>query len=326
MPLDTEAQPTEPARRAVAVLERAVSRGRLAHALLLQGENLKALETVAARTARNLLALTAGRDPLQHPDCFTLRPSGKARFIRVADKDGHPGPNTMRGFIREIQFSPNQAERKVGLVFEADRMNPATQNAFLKTLEEPPADTTLLLITTRPFDLLDTIRSRCLNVRLPADLQAIDAEAWRGWQDAYRQWVHFACRGPSNREAVVRGILGAYGLIARFQDFLNAFTEEAWQARKANLPENLSTEETDAIEAGLRRGLRIQLLSELETATRDAALADPDAPADPSKIRKLARVVAELEHARGLLDLNMQEGTALECFFLKAVRIWAGRE
>ena len=55
----------------------------------------------------------------------------------------------------------------MGIIHEADRMNRESQNALLKTLEEPPRDTTLILCTANPGALLATTRSRCQQLRLP---------------------------------------------------------------------------------------------------------------------------------------------------------------
>ena len=97
--------------------------------------------------------LETERDPFEHPDCFILRPQGKARMIKIgseSDRSGGEWPkNSMRRLVIDIQKTANQGGRKVGIVFEADRMNVQSANAFLKTLEEPPAGTTLFLLTSR---------------------------------------------------------------------------------------------------------------------------------------------------------------------------------
>src|SRR5687767_12812341 len=133
---------------AIAVIEQAISRQRLSHSVLLHGDDLDTLVSVAHAIADRLLngepnnRAAATFPTEQHPDCFLLRPSGKARFIRIGDGPTEPG--TMREFISKLTVSPAVAARKVGIVFEADRMNAATANAFLKTLEEPPAHSMLL--------------------------------------------------------------------------------------------------------------------------------------------------------------------------------------
>jgi DNA polymerase-3 subunit delta' len=68
--------------------------------------------------------------------------------------------------IPEASRSPFEAKMKVFIIEEAERMNPAAQNALLKTLEEPPTDTVFVLISDREEELLETISSRCRVVRL----------------------------------------------------------------------------------------------------------------------------------------------------------------
>ncbi|MEM4409071.1 MAG: DNA polymerase III subunit delta', partial [Candidatus Caldarchaeum sp.] len=87
-----------------------------------------------------------------HPDVFTVEYKG-ARDIRVEQ---------IRQEVEErIALPPFEGRLKVGIVDDAHRMNSSAQNAFLKTLEEPPARTVLILVTSQPESLLPTIRSRC---------------------------------------------------------------------------------------------------------------------------------------------------------------------
>ena len=139
--------------RAVQVLERSLERERLGHGILLHGESLDALESLARGIASHLLETE--QDPYLHPDCFILRPSGKARMIRIGSEiersQGEWPANSMRRLVIDLQKTANQGGRKVGIIFEADRMNVQSANAFLKTLEEPPEGTTLFLLTTPPL-------------------------------------------------------------------------------------------------------------------------------------------------------------------------------
>ena len=173
--------------RAVDVLERSLAQNRLGHGILLHGESQDYLEEIVRAIAATLLE--TDRDPFDHPDCFILRPAGKARMIKIgseSDRTGGEWPkNSMRRLVIDIQKTANQGGRKVGIVFEADRMNVQSANAFLKTLEEPPAGTTLFLLTSRPYDLLDTIRSRCLNFRIPAGVEGIAHPDWAEWTKDY---------------------------------------------------------------------------------------------------------------------------------------------
>lgn len=303
--------------RAVEVLERSLNRDRLGHGILLHGESMKSLEQIVRAITAHLLATE--RDPYEHPDCFTLRPSGKARMIRIGT--GAEEQNTMRKLVIDIQKTSNQGGRKVGILFEADRMNVQSANAFLKTLEEPPAGTTLFLLTTRPYDLLDTIRSRCLNFRVPSIAEGITHPDWRDWATDYRNWLGMLLKGPT-KQTVPHIMLGSYGLNTRFQAILADMTKTAWAEHKETLPDHVTAEEKDAMEAGLSRGYRKQLFGEIEKIT--AGFMREVEALNPGRlpVNALTRATETIEHCAGLLEVNFNQAAALELFFLKSLRIW----
>ncbi len=156
--------------RPIEVLEESIQKNQIAHAILLEGGNSKLLRNTAELLAGQILKTEFA---LTHPDCFTLRPSGRSRYIRIGKKeDRNKGiwpENTMRRLIDDLQKTANQGGPKVAIIYEAERMNKESANAFLKTLEEPPKDTILFLLTERSYDLIDTIRSRCLTYRIPSE-------------------------------------------------------------------------------------------------------------------------------------------------------------
>src|SRR5439155_14582105 len=93
---------------------------------------------------------------------------------------------TMRAVVRAAAMSPALAHRKVFVVGDAERMvsqegSDQAANAFLKLLEEPPADTTLILTSSEPGALLPTIRSRSVAIRVAplteAEVRAFLADA-----------------------------------------------------------------------------------------------------------------------------------------------------
>ncbi|MFP4165576.1 MAG: DNA polymerase III subunit gamma/tau [Opitutales bacterium] len=310
--------------RAVNVLERAMEQNRLPHGILLHGESLDEVQTVARALASELLQTK--RDPFNHPDCFILRPSGRARVIRIGSDSERVGGfwpnNTMRRLVADVQKSSNQGGRKVALLFEADRMNVQSANAFLKTLEEPPGDTTLILLTNRPYDLLDTIRSRCLNFRLPSGYSSIEDPAWLAWLEDYKSWLGRLLNRKPDKKDIPSIVLGGYGLNHRFQGILKNMTETAWVAEKNKLPEHITDEEKKAIEAGITRGFRKQLFAEIEKHTvLFARLIEATQPGG-LPVTALARALEALEHSTGLLELNFNQAAALELFFLKSQRIW----
>lgn len=310
----------------VAVLERAIERSRLAHSLLLQGENLGTLATVAHAIADRLLNDPRHPaqyfPPKQHPDFLALRPAGKMRQISA---------EVTRDLIGRIQVSPQISRRKVAVIYEADRMNTAAANIFLKTLEEPTASTTILLLTTRPYSLLPTIRSRCLHFRFTdagsealADAEEATQALWKSTRADYTAWLGSLAAGVVEKRAVADQLLGVYGLITRFNAVLAAATDQVWKQQKEKLPEALDDDEIEAIQTGITNGIRLKLFAEFEHATRDFAqqrLLEGDASAR----RSFVAAIGQLERDINLLRLNLNEAAALENFLLASLRVWAKR-
>ena len=96
-----------------------------------------------------------------YSELYQLLPTGKTWIIPVG-KPANPEPNTVRWFNDVFYLtSTSGLGKKIGIIFDADRMKSEAQNAFLKTLEEPPPDTFFILTTGNPSALLPTTRSRC---------------------------------------------------------------------------------------------------------------------------------------------------------------------
>lgn len=130
---------------------------RLAHAYLLTGTDADALEHSAMRLSEIIL----GSEAASHGDFHCIRPESKSRRLTVAQ---------IRELEHELQLKSREGGLKVGLVLSSDRMclgKAEAANAFLKTLEEPPDHTIILMTSERPDQLLPTIRSRC--IVLPLD-------------------------------------------------------------------------------------------------------------------------------------------------------------
>lgn len=319
-PADLAGTPT------VSVLERAIERQRLAHSLLLHGENLGTLALVAHAIADRLLndprQPSQHFPPKQHPDFHALRPAGKARQITV---------EPTRELISKMQVSCTIASRKVAVVYEADRMNIQAANVFLKTLEEPTASSSILLLTTRPYALLPTIRSRCLHFRFTdagsealADAAEATREKWKSARADYAAWLGQLAEGKIDKRAIANQLLEVYGLVSRFNAVLAGATETIWKAQKAKLPEDLDEEEEVAIETGIANGIRQKLFVEIEHTTRAFAQARLQA-GDDSVRRPLTAAIEKLEYNAGLLRVNFNEAAAFEDFLLSSLRLWSKR-
>lgn len=146
-----------------------IESGRLPHACLISASSREEALREARRLAAAAVCSGTGDKPCGscrdcrkalsgvHPDIITV-----AR--QVDDKGKQKAQITVdqiRALSADAIVLPNEAERKVYILDEAETMNPAAQNAALKLLEEPPAGTVFLLCTVNPLLLLPTVRSRC---------------------------------------------------------------------------------------------------------------------------------------------------------------------
>jgi len=304
---------------AVSVIEGAIGRKRLSHSLLLAGDDSDVLASAALALADRLLnrgsKAPSPYPPDRHPDCFQIRPSGRSRSITAA---------AVRELIGRINVSPSVSQCKVVIFLDADRMNAAASNILLKTLEEPPADTTILLVTGKPHALLPTIRSRVLHFRFPGMAPAVPAEGWDAWLSDYRAWLERLGQGVAAGRSASEGVFVLYGLVARFGTMLDKASSAESTRRKALLPDGLEDDELAAIEAEVSVGLRLRMFAGIEGATREHSLKLLKA-GDSEARRPLIAAINSLERAAGLLRVNLNESAALEDFLLASLRIWTRR-
>ena len=294
-------------------LRQRLTEGNLHHALLFHGNDLKELERQARELAGK--ALLMPEESVEHPDLFHLRPSGKMRIISV-DKT--------RALISELNRSSNQGGAKVALVHEADRMKKAAANAFLKTLEEPPPSTFLFLLTTRPYSILPTILSRCLQVRTShAETRSNDLD-WEDFSKAYTDWIKLMLDRKKLMTDRTTPVFAAYGLAERIIALIKRKSDEECKSRLKELAQDLDEKEKDALEASIRKGVRSRFLRALADTTRQAALVQPSASLIKNGI-KLARIVGNLERNASLMEVNLKEEMAFENFWLSSLRIWSSK-
>jgi DNA polymerase-3 subunit delta' len=99
----------------------------------------------------------------RHPNMLVLEPAGPDILVGKDASD----PNAARGFAARAYLTPPEPGWKVMVVLQADRMRVEAADVLLKVLEEPPTDTVFLLLSARPDDLPDTVRSRCQEIGFP---------------------------------------------------------------------------------------------------------------------------------------------------------------
>jgi DNA polymerase-3 subunit delta' len=329
----------------VQLLQRSLERGRLSHAYLFSGTRLGELEGVARTLAKTLncanpiwrsgaafqidccdqcLSCRKIEDEI-HPDVQWVRPESKSRIITI---------DQMRELIQTISLKPNEAAWKVAVIVAADRLNVQAANAFLKTLEEPPPRSVILVLTTEPERILETVQSRCLRL-------SFSGESGPKLDPVYEAWLSSFSEMALKRE---QSLLGRYRLLGSLLTKLNeikAETEKTLTARsplerydsvEPRLREKWEDELSAAVEAEYRRR-RGDLLLALQWWLRDVWVQALNLGLDLMSLPKLAAAahavgsrispsdalqnIEVLEQTQRLLGSNVQEALALEVGLLK---------
>jgi DNA polymerase-3 subunit delta' len=274
----------------VQLLQRSLARGRLAHGYLFTGHQLDQLEALARALAKTLNCLQPVKqggvaidccdqclscqkvEHETHADVFWVRPESKMRQIRIGQITRRE-ESPPRVLLDVVNLKPTESQYKIGIIVAADRMNENAANAFLKTLEEPPPHSVLILLTTEPQRMLETILSRCLRLDFAG-------EVVRQWSPAQREWLEsFSEMAASDQKS----LLGRYRLMDVLLRKLNQVREnidetlsarsplEKYEDAEENLRDKWEKELKAAIEAEYR-GQRADFLLALQWWLRDVWL------------------------------------------------------
>ena len=290
------------------VLARARAEGRMPHAVLLTGND----GVVLARAAEQLAAMHLGEaDPLAHPDCRVLRPAKKSRRIVIEN---------VLEVVAALRLS-SLTPRRVVIVNEPDRFLSESANAFLKTLEEPPPGTLIVLQTTHYYRVLPTILSRCLRFHVGGEAPVIADPSWQDWLREMERLLTRMVKGPASPQARISEVfIPLYALCARFEVLLELFVEEALEAAPPPPPTDEDEDDAEvAYEESVRRGVRARMLVSVEEKLRLVGRAHPGCAG------QVAEAVGHLEDARRRMELNYQVLAAFEQFLLRTLRPFALR-
>jgi DNA polymerase-3 subunit delta' len=327
------------------LLQRSLERGRLAHAYLFNGPDLVELEGVARTVAKVLNCLNPpqrgpGGQPIDccdaclncrkvdgdnHPDVLWVRPESKLRVITI---------DQMRELMQTVHLKPGQSACKVAVIVAADRLNVQAANAFLKTLEEPPADSVIILLSSAPERLLETILSRCLRLQFSGEsVQHRDPKLLE-WLAAFVESAAVGSKSLLGRYRVLSLLLTR---LTEMKDGISATLAkrsplERFDDIDPKLKEKWEEELEAAVESEYRRE-RAELLLSLQWWLRDVWLATLQVGADMLTYPQLAaasQAVAQrlspgdamenLQHLENLqrqLNTNVQEALALEVGLLR---------
>jgi DNA polymerase-3 subunit delta' len=314
--------------RAVAFeyLRRAHEQNRLAHAYLISGPIGSGKQLLAAELA-SLVNGTKASDvfSVKARDIFIAQPESKSRRIIIEQ---------IRDLEHTLQMRASNGRRKVAIISEADRLQPQAANAFLKTLEEPPKDSLLLLLSALPEALPDTILSRCIAIPLaPAHEHKRKLEE--------KELVKLLQQTVSEQNWSIQY---AYRLAQKFQHLLRvireqirAETDEALkreEARYRNSTDGAWLEEREEYYKALTQSLylqrRVGLIeilfawwSDVLRSSSEVSRIDlPNARRETGALAKrftpteILRRIRCLEELRDHLNRNIQEALAIEVAFL----------
>ena len=311
---------------ALEFLRRAHEQNRLAHAYLITGAPGSGKEMLAAELA-SLVNGTAAKDVFSAKarEIFVARPESKSRRIVTAQ---------IRGLEHALQMRAGDGRRKVAIIPDADRLQTEAANAFLKTLEEPPKDSLLLLLSALPEALPETILSRCIAIPLAPNgeveskkeeeklvklLQQASRQTTWSIQFAYRLAQEFQQLLRAIREEVKRETDDALKREqARYKDatdgawledreeYFKALTESLYLQRRAALVETLFAWWTDVLRASNEVAQRDLPVAKQETATLASRFSNAE----------ILWRIRSLEELRDHLGRNIHESLAIEVAFL----------
>jgi DNA polymerase-3 subunit delta' len=312
---------------ALGYLRRAHEQNRLAHAYLISGPPGSGKQMLAADLA-SLVNGTNVNDVFSAKarEIFIARPESKSRRIVIEQ---------IRDLEHALQMRASNGRRKVVIISDADRLQPQAANAFLKTLEEPPKDSLLLLLSALPEALPETILSRCIAIPLASHGQpqgrATEEEKLvkllqqsareQNWniQHAYRLAQEFQRLLRAIREQIKRETDEALKKEqARYQDttdgvwleereqYYKALTESLYLQRRAGLIETLFAWWSDVLRSS----------TNVERRNLPSASKETGALATRFKSAEILQRIRCLEELRDHLGRNIQEALAIEVAFL----------
>ena len=310
-------------------------RERLAHAYLITGAEGSGKRVLAANVVELINGARAEDVFAGHaPEVYLAGPESKSRRILIQQ---------IRELEHALQLRTSDGRRKVAIISEADRLQPQAAHAFLKTLEEPPNNSLLLLLSALPQSLPDTILSRCIEISLasPNDsefsgeetelirlLNEFDLEAASGVHSAYRlgQGLQRLLQGIRQRitetnEAAFKAEQTRYRnttegeWLEKREDHYSALNESLYFQERARLVELLFRWWGDVLRASTGITPRELPSARARTEAVAARLTTPE----------ILRRIRRLEELRDQLGRNVQEALAIEVAFLQIFRVNSGQ-
>ncbi len=257
----------------------------------------------------------------EHPDVALARPYN--RVLRI---------HLMREIEREANSRPFEGKARIFIIEEANKLNDASSNALLKTLEEPPKTSHLIMITARAASLLPTIRSRCQTIRfsplLPAEIEA-HLLSRKQVSPADARLLAYIARGSIGR-ALVTDLESYRHQREAMMEVVTALSLTNDRARLLRASEEMNdAKHKDEYEP--RLDLLATLIHDvwvLSLGAPDEQVINQDMRPQISKMvsgidsHRPARWLSQLEQHRRGLDVNINRKIATDSLFLTMAETW----
>jgi DNA polymerase-3 subunit delta' len=234
--------------RAREFLRTALARGRLPHALLFVGADGIGKRSLALAFVARLQCERVGEDACGECSCCRQMAAAShpdVQLVSVMPGKKEIGIDRIRDVKRFMQLQPLRGKAKVAIIDDADRLTVPAQNALLKVLEEPPARSFLLLVSSNPEALLATVRSRCQRLQfapLPTDTVVEILTAALEIDAAAARELASLAEGSPGRAQILQACLAGESRAAWRQQL--AGLEQARYVRLARMASELSSPET----------------------------------------------------------------------------------
>lgn len=314
--------------QALNLLRNARANGRQPHALLFTGAAHAGTHRLALALAAELNGAHADSlEHLQHPYCRVLRPGSKIRTITI---------DTVRSVEPFLALKAEEGATKLVILDEVDRMLPEAANAFLKTLEEPPPDTLLILMTELPGTLLPTILSRCVRIDLRDTHPGVRLSRV---QELFLPSVKNAIQRAGNDVAALALRADFQALLVKRRDEITERITSALKAEAKTISEGTDIRNWEAMQKDITNarieteylGEREQMLELLTLCLGQAVLIASHAPdvhpitpeladlATRLSVADLMRRMRAVDELRRSLSFNVNEALALDAGLLDII-------
>ena len=262
----------------------AYENGRFPQASMIISESKSMLSDSVAFFAQKILNTD---DFENHADFFKISPVGVMKLIAVDD---------VRELIRNIQSTPLSGDKKFVVIDGADCLNVQSGNALLKIIEEPPADTVIFLATTKQYDILPTISSRCFHFKLPANEDAVLVDGFDDWLKHLTRWLNIVYSHDFEKKS--KPILQMYDLLCRIDKMI---------------ADNVKSD----ADSSFKRELQMHILKKIEQSIGKFCKEN----LGDDCISMLPSSIYSIEEAKVLVEFNLSFTSAVESLMLRVFSV-----